>query len=151
MPGGVLLKYRKHHLRQRGYPIGSGSVESSHKSVVQARLKLAGMRWAPAHVDPMLALRNLICNGRWAGTWPNIVTYRRQQLWLKRREAIAQRQQKSTPQPVKRLSLADLKVAPPSQSQTPPQPKSSRPSADHPWRNDLWPTKEAWRWASPQT
>jgi hypothetical protein len=139
------------HFRHRGYPIGSGSVESSHKGVVQARLKLAGMRWAPAHVDPMLALRNLVCNHRWADTWPKIVAYRRQLLWQKRREAIAQRQSKPASQPAKRLSLADLMVAPSPQPQPPPQPISSRPSADHPWRNNLWPTREAWRWASPQT
>lgn len=139
------------HFRQRGYPIGSGSVESSHKSVVHTRLKLAGMRWAASHVDPMLALRNLICNGRWPDTWPKIVAYRRQQLWQKRREAIAQRQQKPNTQPVKRLSLADLKVAPSSQPLAPPPPKSTRPAPDHPWRNNLWPTKEAWRWAHSQT
>lgn len=135
------------HFLKRGYPIGSGSVESSHKMVIHARLKLAGMRWAPAHVDPMLALRNLICNGRWADAWPKIVAYRRQLLWQKRREAIAQRQS----QPAKPLSLADLKVALSSQPPPLPQPKSSRPAADHPWRINLWPTREAWRWASPRT
>ena len=52
------------HFRNRGLPIGSGAVESSHKQVVQSRMKQAGMRWAEHHVDPMLALRNLICNSR---------------------------------------------------------------------------------------
>ena len=41
----------------QGYPIGSGSVESANKLVVQSRMKGAGMRWGPEHVDPMLALR----------------------------------------------------------------------------------------------
>ena len=115
------------HFRQRGYPIGSGSVESSHKGAVQARLKLAGMRWAPAHVDPILALRNLLCNHRWADTWPKMVAYRRQRLWQKRREAIAQRQTKPASPPAKRLSLADLKVAPSPLPQIPAPPKASRP------------------------
>jgi hypothetical protein len=139
------------HFRQRAYPIGSGSVESSHKVVVHSRLKLAGMRWAASHVDPMLALRNLVCNTRWADTWPKIVAYRRQLLWQKRRQAIAQRHKKQLPQPSHRLSLSDLKVALPPQPTAPSEPKPRRPSDTHPWRNNLWPTKEAWRWASPQT
>src|SRR5207244_11614820 len=55
-----------------GFPIGSGAVESANKLGVEARLKGAGMRWAPAHVDPMLALRGLACNDRWDETWPAI-------------------------------------------------------------------------------
>jgi hypothetical protein len=60
------------HFLTKGYPIGSGSVESGHKVVVHSRLKQAGMRWAEPHVDPMLALRNLVCNGRWSDGW-NII------------------------------------------------------------------------------
>src|SRR5438128_7498725 len=45
--------------RAQGYPIGSGSVESANKLVVQSRLKQAGMRWEPSHVNPLLAMRNL--------------------------------------------------------------------------------------------
>jgi hypothetical protein len=37
------------------YPIGSGSVESANKLLVDARLKGAEMRWAPASVNPMVA------------------------------------------------------------------------------------------------
>jgi hypothetical protein len=57
------------HFRRCGYPIGSGSVESGHKRVVQRRLKGAGMRWAEHHLDPMLALRDLVCNDRWDAGW----------------------------------------------------------------------------------
>ena len=45
--------------RAAGYPSGSGSVESAHAAVVEARLKGAGMHWAPAHVDPVLVLGEL--------------------------------------------------------------------------------------------
>ena len=41
-------------------------VESSHKHVVHKRLKGASMRLAERHVAPLLALRNLIANDRWA-------------------------------------------------------------------------------------
>lgn len=57
-----------------GLPIGSGSVESANKLVVEARMKGSGMHWAPAQVDPMLALRNIICSDRWAAAWPQIAT-----------------------------------------------------------------------------
>lgn len=39
------------HFQKQGYPIGSGSAESSHKVVVHSRMKQAGMRGANPHVD----------------------------------------------------------------------------------------------------
>jgi hypothetical protein len=56
----------------QGWPIGSGIVESGNKLVVEARLKGAGMHWAEQHVNPMLALRNIICSERWQEEWPKI-------------------------------------------------------------------------------
>lgn len=55
-----------------GWPIGSGAVESANKLVVQVRLKGPGMHWHRAQVNPMLALRNVICNDRWQESWPSI-------------------------------------------------------------------------------
>ena len=52
-----------------GWPIGDGAVESGNKLVVEARLKGSGMHWAWPHVDPMLALRNIVCNDRWDEDW----------------------------------------------------------------------------------
>ena len=52
-----------------GWPIGSGSVESANKVVVEARLKGAGMRWEGHNVNPMLVLRNAVCNRRWHEMW----------------------------------------------------------------------------------
>lgn len=52
-----------------GWPIGSGSVESANKVVVEARLKGAGMRWQRENVNPMLVMRNAVCNRRWQETW----------------------------------------------------------------------------------
>ena len=45
--------------REKGYPIGSGEIESAHKSVPQKRLKIPGATWHPSSIDPMLALRVL--------------------------------------------------------------------------------------------
>jgi hypothetical protein len=58
--------------RAQGWPIGSGIVESGNKLVVEARLKGSGMHWARAHVNPMLALRNILCSDRWKQEWPKM-------------------------------------------------------------------------------
>ena len=55
--------------RQEGYPVGSGSVESACKVVVQARLKQAGMRWSRKGAQAMLALRSMLLSGRWDEVW----------------------------------------------------------------------------------
>ena len=49
-----------------GYGIGSGAVESSHKQLVHARLRQAGMRWSEAGARRLLALRVLLLNGHWS-------------------------------------------------------------------------------------
>jgi hypothetical protein len=69
-----------------GWPIGSGSVESANKVVMQARLKGASMRWQPKNVNPMLALRNALYNEHWAEVW-------RQQQW-RREEGDFRRKQR---------------------------------------------------------
>ena len=56
----------------QGWPIGSGIVESGNKLVVEVRLKGSGMHWAEEHVNPMLAIRNVICSDRWKEEWPKI-------------------------------------------------------------------------------
>ena len=73
------LEKRERHMQypsyqQAGWPIGSGIVESANKLVVEARLKGAGRHWERAHVNPMLVLRNTVCNGRWPETWPAVQT-----------------------------------------------------------------------------
>jgi len=49
-----------------GYGIGSGAVESSHKQVVHARLRQAGMRWSENGARRLLALRVLLLNDNWS-------------------------------------------------------------------------------------
>jgi hypothetical protein len=51
--------------RHAGYPIGSGTIESACKTVVQARMKQSGMRWTRHGVQSMLALRCLLLSNRW--------------------------------------------------------------------------------------
>jgi hypothetical protein len=72
--------------QEQGWPIGSGCVESANKLVVEARLKGAGMHWQRENVDPMLALRNLVCSDRWSEDWPLIAAHLRQQMAGRRNE-----------------------------------------------------------------
>jgi len=52
-----------------GLPIGSGEVESGHRSVIQARLKLSGAWWQEETAESMLALRTLRANDEWDAYW----------------------------------------------------------------------------------
>jgi len=67
------------HFRRRQIPIGSGIVESGHKVVMQRRMKQAGMRWAEANLNPMLALRLALCNQTWKTSWQEIEARVRQE------------------------------------------------------------------------
>lgn len=51
--------------RAAGCPIGSGTVESACKLVVQQRMKQAGMRWSRDGAQAMLALRSALLSDRW--------------------------------------------------------------------------------------
>jgi hypothetical protein len=138
---------------EQGWPIGSGAVESANKLVVEARLKGAGMHWAPAHVNPMLALRNAICSDRWAQASAQILAH--QQLQRKRlchaRRVQRLSEQATAPESTEALPCAQPLActtktsAPqpnsPTETQAPSLPESSsprkpwRPGPDHPWRH----------------
>ena len=50
-------------------PIGSGEIESSHRHVVQKRLKIAGAWWLVENANGMLNLRIGRLNGYWNAYW----------------------------------------------------------------------------------
>lgn len=110
--------------RRAGWPIGSGMVESANKLVVQARLKGTGMRWERKNVNPMLVLRNGICNERWQETWQTASQQRRTLLIERRHQRTRQRQEALKP-PLAPLLPPD----PPAMI-----PGTSRPSQHHPWK-----------------
>jgi hypothetical protein len=116
----------------QGWPIGSGMVESGNKLVVHARLKGPGMHWAEQHVNPMLALRNILCSGRWKQDWPKIEARLRQQTRQQRR---AMHQAHHPPPPTTRIARAlqgDFGDPLPKQ----PEHLSGSPQRkQHPWRN----------------
>jgi hypothetical protein len=119
-----------------GWPIGSGIVESGNKVVVESRLKGAGMHWTDEHVNPMLALRNILCSDRWKTEWPKIAAQLRLQHLLKQSErhrtrleaqAALEADQLTQAVPIVEACPIESKISP---KQTEPAPKSS----DNPWR-----------------
>lgn len=152
------LEKREAHMQYptclaQGWPMGSGAVESGNKVVVEARLKGAGMHWARANVNPMVALRTALCSDRWQEARPQILAYQHQQAkrarQLRREQHLAE--QAPTPvfteplpcipaseSPVEVISplpksLADVPTSDVSDSPTPRKPW--RPGPDHPWRH----------------
>jgi hypothetical protein len=153
------LKKRQAHMQYPtyqadGWPIGDGATESANKLVVEARLKGSGMHWEREHVNPMLALRNVVCNNRWDEAWPQMTGELRQMSW-QCRQARWKAHADSPPNlatPIPAEQVADSVVtnpAPPppdtvasQPSQVPePQPAANslpaprRPAANHPWRH----------------
>lgn len=54
-----------------GLPVGSGLIESAHRHLLQARLKIAGAWWSEPHAQAMIQLRVCRQNGRWESYWQN--------------------------------------------------------------------------------
>lgn len=54
--------------RALGLQVGSGTIESACKHVIQARIKQAGMRWCVRHARCMGKLRARLRSGRWEET-----------------------------------------------------------------------------------
>jgi hypothetical protein len=68
------LLERSQHLdfegaRKRNLPIGSGEIESSHRHVIQKRLKLSGCWWKETNAQTMLSLRTARANNDWLAYW----------------------------------------------------------------------------------
>ncbi|MFL5803684.1 MAG: hypothetical protein ACJ8CR_18320, partial [Roseiflexaceae bacterium] len=76
------------------WPIASAMMESATKLVVEERLKGAGMHWAPAKVNPMLMLRNAVCNQRWEELWEEIEEAQRRE--VRARRMLRQRQRRAS-------------------------------------------------------
>lgn len=128
--------------RAQGWPIGSGAVESANKLVVEARLKGAGMHWARAHVDPLLALRNVVCSDRWDEAWAQMVQQLRRQTRQRRAKPLRAQPLMASP-PIAKPALltptpepkAELPAPTPLATLLSPTERSHRPAPDHPWRS----------------
>jgi len=118
-----------------GWPIGSGMVESANKLVVEARLKGGGMHWTRASVNPMLALRNAVCNDRWEEAWKES-SAQIERVGKVRRAVQPKRVAGLGPAPALAPSLPIAVVEP---QAVPPSP--SKGAATHPWRRTNYATK----------
>ena len=134
-----------------GWPIGDGAVESANKLVVEPRLKGSGMHWSRTQVNPMLALRNIVCHDRWDEAWPQIVQTLRQQGRAASRNHHGQRhpiQPSAAPPHASQSARSNRKqprrpLHPNPPAAPPPTPTATaqtlpkqpwRPAPDHPWR-----------------
>lgn len=78
-PARAALRYLENRLAQldypeairHGLPVGSGLIESAHRHLLQARLKLAGAWWTRANAHSMSQLRVIRANGLWDSYWRN--------------------------------------------------------------------------------
>jgi hypothetical protein len=133
--------------QQQGLPIGSGAMESANKIVVEARLNGAGMHWALSNVNPMLALRNVLCSDRWEEAWPMIASGLRQKQYQHRKSQHRKRKaakvaidmpQFATPLPYTPVDCGN-DPQPPNLAHPESIPDTvrgpSKPAANHPWRN----------------
>jgi hypothetical protein len=145
------------------YPIGSGCVESGHAVVIAPRCKRAGMRWAPAHLNPLLVLRGIDANDRWVATapaiWAHLQTSRRQAhrtaqqqrrtLRLLRAAETTEGGSEAVPRLDTRIAAAapaPAATTPPTAPAPPPRlraaPSPPRPAANHPWRRPFLTPKQ---------
>lgn len=68
-----LKTYIDNNRKRMNYPdfikrkllIGSGAIESAHRTVIQRRMKLSGQRWSEKGAENMLNLRTLNMSGYW--------------------------------------------------------------------------------------
>ncbi len=132
-----------------GWPIGSGCVESANKVVVEARLKGAGMHWERDTVNPMLVLRNAVCNDRWDETWKATTRQRQHSRQTLRDERTYARCDPAlarflklllwcrppTPRPALEPVPRPVKQPPSAPAEGAPGPR--RPAANHPWRRAI--------------
>ncbi len=139
------LQKREAHMQypsyqEAGWPIGSGSVESANKLVVEARLKGAGMRWARQNVNPVLVLRNAVCNREWKQTWEDAVAQRRASRTHRRLAKSHQRLESAVwflvfwGVQVHRLSHLSAAAGPTTTGKSIEKPPTARPGSGYSWR-----------------
>jgi hypothetical protein len=116
-------------------------VESANKLLVQARLKGAGMHWERSHVNPMLALRTIVCNDRWIEHWTPLAQRQRKdrvhRKWSRPCSTLPSPPvtRRMVPSPARPLGACKTEAPLPASSQR-------RPATDHPWRRRFLPAAQ---------
>ena len=67
------INYKDYKLS--GYFVGSGAIESGNKTILQRRLKQAGMRWSPETAQPILTLRAKVESELWNDVKQLVMNY----------------------------------------------------------------------------
>ena len=78
-PARAALRYLENRLDQldypsalkHGLPVGSGLIESTHRHLLQSRLKRSGAWWTRLNAQAMCQLRVCRANGLWDNYWQN--------------------------------------------------------------------------------
>jgi len=128
-------------------PSGSGAVESLCKTLIEARVTGAGMRWTRAGAQAVVTLRAVRASGDWAAFWATHPLRARLRLCPptrpRRRANVAAPAPDTTLRPAARPTAAPP-LAPPPPPLAPPLPPSPasdpaaparRPAATHLWRH----------------
>lgn len=108
-------------------------VESGHRVVMQRRFKQAGMRWAEANLNPLLALRLAICNQVWPTNWQAIHTQARHK---KRQQRLAQTHKQEPPKPTETVTDADCQRL--TQLAEEIERLNQKKRKKQPWQNHKW-------------
>jgi len=66
------------------FPIGSGAIESTCKTLIEERVKGAGMRWTQQGAQAVLSLRAVQRSGRWRAFWQHHPQRRRPTICARR-------------------------------------------------------------------
>jgi hypothetical protein len=62
-------QFEYHKAISKGLPIGSGKIESSHRNIIQQRMKKPGAWWKKETAEDMINLRILRAHGDWNKFW----------------------------------------------------------------------------------
>lgn len=87
------------------------------------------MHWAEANVNPLLALRNAVCNDRWEECWAVIEQRLRREMVLRRQGRRARRALADQPEVVVAPAPSPTRVVEP-----PCRPLEPEAKPVHPWR-----------------
>ena len=137
------LSYYTTHRSRMDYPsyrarelqIGSGTIESTCKHLVSARLKQAGMIWSEAGANALVAVRAWLKSGRW-----------QQAMALRPVARRSYRRQRPRSEPRKEMALVQEVVQPPatglpSEVLARVRAEMAQEQATHPWRK-AWSRKQ---------
>lgn len=120
-----------HWLRQRG---------KCQQGGCRSTVKGAGMRWERHTVNPVLVLRNAVCNRRWSETWQHAVTQRRTARTQRRHERSHHRLRQacwtlaSVGVRLHRISHPPVPVSPPTMGSVSTEMPARRPASGYSWR-----------------